>query len=102
MPAYGPQSQRQDLKMVLRSSAAPCLNNLLIFGSKVPCLNISYIVKCVSPDADHLTKAFLVNATSIYFVTAAFLPLLSKSISSPTGKMGSVINTTSNSGQLRM
>ncbi|EMD88586.1 hypothetical protein COCC4DRAFT_67006 [Bipolaris maydis ATCC 48331] len=47
-------------------------------------------------------KAFLVNATSVYFVTAAFLPLLAKSISSPTGKMGSVINTTSNSGQLRM
>ncbi|KAK8124387.1 uncharacterized protein PG998_000146 [Apiospora kogelbergensis] len=32
----------------------------------------------------------------------AFLSLLAKSISSPTGKMGSVINTTSNSGQLRM
>ncbi|OLN85671.1 Gluconate 5-dehydrogenase 3 [Colletotrichum chlorophyti] len=47
-------------------------------------------------------QAFLVNATSIYFVTAAFLPLLAKSVSSPTGKMGSVINTTSNSGQLRM
>jgi len=47
-------------------------------------------------------KTFLVNATSIYFVTAAFLPLLAKSISSPTGMMGSVINTTSNSGQLRM
>ncbi|KAK2009490.1 NAD(P)-binding protein [Colletotrichum eremochloae] len=47
-------------------------------------------------------RAFLVNATSVYFVTAAFLPLLAKSVSSPTGKMGSVINTTSNSGQLRM
>ncbi|KAH3912587.1 hypothetical protein HBH56_116930 [Parastagonospora nodorum] len=47
-------------------------------------------------------QAFLVNATSIYFVTSAFLPLLAKSISSHTGKMGSVINTTSNSGQLRM
>ncbi|KXJ87977.1 hypothetical protein Micbo1qcDRAFT_215321 [Microdochium bolleyi] len=47
-------------------------------------------------------KAYLVNATSIYFVTAAFLPLLVKSASSPTGMMGSVINTTSNSGQLRM
>jgi len=56
----------------------------------------------VLPDTDHATKAFLVNATSIYFVTAAFLPLLAKSVSSPTGKMGSVINTTSNSGQLRM
>ncbi|RYP76881.1 hypothetical protein DL769_003536 [Monosporascus sp. CRB-8-3] len=33
---------------------------------------------------------------------AAFLRLLGKSISSPTGKMGSVINTTSNSGLLRM
>ncbi|KAL6155883.1 putative secondary metabolism biosynthetic enzyme [Exserohilum turcicum] len=47
-------------------------------------------------------QAFLVNATSIYFVTAAFVPLLAKSVSSPIGKMGSVINTTSNSGQLRM
>ncbi|KAI1860724.1 uncharacterized protein JN550_011325 [Neoarthrinium moseri] len=47
-------------------------------------------------------QAFLVNATSIYFVTAAFLPLLAKSVSSHTGKIGSVINTTSNSGQLRM
>ncbi|KAH7007624.1 hypothetical protein EDB80DRAFT_577439 [Ilyonectria destructans] len=47
-------------------------------------------------------QAFLVNATSIYFITAAFLPLLAKSVSSPTGKLGSVINTTSNSGQLRM
>jgi NAD(P)-dependent dehydrogenase (short-subunit alcohol dehydrogenase family) len=60
------------------------------------------LIKHVPLDTDHCTKAFLVNATSIYFVTAAFLPLLSKSISSPTGKMGSVINTTSNSGQLRM
>jgi NAD(P)-dependent dehydrogenase (short-subunit alcohol dehydrogenase family) len=61
-----------------------------------------FLVKRVLPDTDHLLKAFLVNATSIYFVTSAFLPLLAKSISSHTGKMGSVINTTSNSGQLRM
>ncbi|ROT42965.1 NAD(P)-binding protein [Sodiomyces alkalinus F11] len=47
-------------------------------------------------------QAFLVNATSIYFVTAAFLPLLAKSVTSHTGKLGSVINTTSNSGHLRM
>ncbi|KAI9897344.1 hypothetical protein N3K66_007200 [Trichothecium roseum] len=47
-------------------------------------------------------QAFLVNATSIYFVTAAFLPLLAKSVSSPTGRIGSVVNTTSNSGLLRM
>ncbi|KAF9880621.1 hypothetical protein CkaCkLH20_01663 [Colletotrichum karsti] len=47
-------------------------------------------------------KAFLINATSIYFVTAAFLPLLAKSVHSPIGKLGSVINTTSNSAQLRM
>ncbi|KAJ4321327.1 hypothetical protein N0V94_002959 [Neodidymelliopsis sp. IMI 364377] len=59
-------------------------------------------IKCVPSNTDNFNKAFLVNATSIYFVTAAFLPLLSKSISSPTGKLGSVINTTSNSGQLRM
>ena len=59
-------------------------------------------MKRVSCNTDHLIKAFLVNATSIYFVTSAFLPLLSKSISSHTGKVGSVINTTSNSGQLGM
>ncbi|KAL8859864.1 MAG: hypothetical protein Q9178_003697 [Gyalolechia marmorata] len=51
---------------------------------------------------DAWQKAFLTNATSIYFVTAAFLPLLAKSVSSPTGKLGSVINNTSNSGLLRM
>ncbi|KAL2760160.1 hypothetical protein ACRALDRAFT_2096313 [Sodiomyces alcalophilus JCM 7366] len=47
-------------------------------------------------------QAFLVNATSIYFVTAGFLPLLAKSVTSHTGRLGSVINTTSNSGHLRM
>ncbi|KAL8658017.1 MAG: hypothetical protein Q9226_001351 [Calogaya cf. arnoldii] len=51
---------------------------------------------------DAWQKAFLTNATSIYFVTAAFLPLLARSGSSPTGKTGSVINNTSNSGFLRM
>ncbi|ERF69911.1 hypothetical protein EPUS_05455 [Endocarpon pusillum Z07020] len=51
---------------------------------------------------DAWQKAFLTNATSLYFVTAAFLPLLAKSVSSPTGKMGSVINNTSISGFLRM
>ncbi|KAL8962446.1 MAG: hypothetical protein Q9183_005157 [Haloplaca sp. 2 TL-2023] len=51
---------------------------------------------------DAWQKAFLTNATSLYFVTAAFLPLLAQSMSSPTGKMGSVINNTSNSGFLRM
>ncbi|KAI4156896.1 MAG: hypothetical protein L6R39_000942 [Caloplaca ligustica] len=51
---------------------------------------------------DAWQRAFLTNATSLYFVTAAFLPLLAKSVSSPTRKMGSVINNTSNSGFLRM
>ncbi|KAL9034676.1 MAG: hypothetical protein Q9214_006939 [Letrouitia sp. 1 TL-2023] len=51
---------------------------------------------------DAWQKAFLTNATSLYFVTAAFLPLLAKSISSHTGKMGSVINNTSNSAFLRI
>jgi NAD(P)-dependent dehydrogenase (short-subunit alcohol dehydrogenase family) len=84
-----------------KSSATPCLTSLSISGSKVIYCATSYTTNSVSPDAD-LIQAFLVNATSIYFVTAAFLPLLAKSVSSPTGKVGSVINTTSNSGQLRM
>ncbi|RYP03281.1 hypothetical protein DL764_005243 [Monosporascus ibericus] len=41
-------------------------------------------------------------AESIDAWQKAFLRLLGKSISSTTGKMGSVINTTSNSGLLRM
>ncbi|KAI5923039.1 hypothetical protein F4810DRAFT_711081 [Camillea tinctor] len=47
-------------------------------------------------------KTFHTNSTSIFFVTAAFLPLLAKSEASPTGKIGSVINNTSISGSLRM
>ena len=88
--------------MDLRNSAPQCLISLLIFGSKVLFSPNSRTTSLVIFDIDHLAKAFLVNATSIYFVTAAFVPLLAKSVSSPTGKMGSVINTTSNSGQLRM
>ncbi|KAI1631915.1 hypothetical protein F4809DRAFT_630160 [Biscogniauxia mediterranea] len=45
---------------------------------------------------------FRTNSTSMYFVTAAFLPLLAKSEAGPTGRIGSVINNTSISGSLRM
>ncbi|CAK1360212.1 Oxidoreductase UcpA [Cercospora beticola] len=51
---------------------------------------------------DDWQRAFLTNATSLYFVTAAFLPLLAKSADSPIRRGGSVINNTSNSGLLRM
>ncbi|XDG05320.1 hypothetical protein ABKA04_004935 [Annulohypoxylon sp. FPYF3050] len=47
-------------------------------------------------------KSFDVNVTSQYFVTAAFLPLLAKAASGPTGKIGSVINNCSMAGYLRM
>ncbi|KAI1459637.1 NAD(P)-binding protein [Annulohypoxylon moriforme] len=52
--------------------------------------------------ADNWQKTFDVNVTSQYFVTAAFLPLLAKAISGPTGKVGSVVNSCSVSGLLRM
>ncbi|KAI1464898.1 NAD(P)-binding protein [Daldinia caldariorum] len=51
---------------------------------------------------DNWQKSFNVNCTSQYFVTAAFLPLLAKAASGPTGKVGSVINNGSVSGLLRM
>ncbi|KAI1210088.1 uncharacterized protein F4807DRAFT_69442 [Annulohypoxylon truncatum] len=47
-------------------------------------------------------RSFDVNVTSQYFVTAAFLPLLAKAISGPTGRVGSVINNCSMAGLLRM
>ncbi|CAJ2509370.1 Uu.00g143960.m01.CDS01 [Anthostomella pinea] len=53
-------------------------------------------------DAVWLWTAFLANATSPYFVTAAFLPLLAKAKEGPTGRVGSVINNTSVSAFLRM
>ncbi|KAI1475900.1 NAD(P)-binding protein [Daldinia eschscholtzii] len=46
-------------------------------------------------------KSFDVNCTSHYFVTAAFLPLLGKAASGPTGKIGSVLNNCSVGGLLR-
>ncbi|KAI1498020.1 hypothetical protein F5X99DRAFT_394893 [Biscogniauxia marginata] len=51
---------------------------------------------------DNWQNSFLTNSTSLYFVTAAFVPLLSKAQSGPTGKIGSVINNSSGSGNLRM
>ncbi|OTA99045.1 hypothetical protein M426DRAFT_257695 [Hypoxylon sp. CI-4A] len=47
-------------------------------------------------------KAFDVNCTSQFFVTAAFLPLLAKAASGPTGKIGTVINNSSVTGFTRM
>lgn len=102
MLVFGLQSLRQGLKMDPRNSVAPCSTSLLISGNKVCYRNNSSMAKHELRNTERLNSAFLVNATSIYFVTAAFLPLLAKSISGPTKKMGSVINTTSNSGQLRM
>ncbi|KAI0886598.1 NAD(P)-binding protein [Annulohypoxylon maeteangense] len=51
---------------------------------------------------DNWQKSFDINVTSQYFVTAAFLPLLAKAVSGPTGKVGSVINNCSVGGCLRM
>ncbi|KAI1412099.1 NAD(P)-binding protein [Hypoxylon sp. FL1857] len=47
-------------------------------------------------------KSFDVNVTSQYFVTAAFLPLLAKAVSGPTGKIGTVINNSSVAAFLRV
>ncbi|KAI0116533.1 hypothetical protein GGR51DRAFT_321040 [Nemania sp. FL0031] len=47
-------------------------------------------------------QSFLTNTTSPYLVTAAFLPLLAKAMSSPAQQAGSVINNASVSGLLRM
>ncbi|KAI3318961.1 NAD(P)-binding protein [Xylariaceae sp. AK1471] len=51
---------------------------------------------------DNWQQTFLTNTTSPYFVTAAFLPMLAKAVSSPTKQVGSVINNASVSGLLRM
>ncbi|KAI0179843.1 NAD(P)-binding protein [Hypoxylon sp. FL1284] len=47
-------------------------------------------------------KTLNTNCTSNYFVTAAFLPLLAKAASGPTGRVGSVINNSSVGGFLRI
>ncbi|KAI1358106.1 NAD(P)-binding protein [Xylaria arbuscula] len=51
---------------------------------------------------DTWQQSFLTNSTSPYFVTAAFLPLLAKAVSSPAKQVGTVINNASVSGLLRM
>ncbi|KAI0835902.1 NAD(P)-binding protein [Hypoxylon sp. FL0890] len=51
---------------------------------------------------DNWQKSFEVNVTSQYFVTAAFLPLLAKAKSGPTGKLGTVINNSSAASFLRL
>ncbi|KAI0534732.1 NAD(P)-binding protein [Xylaria digitata] len=53
-------------------------------------------------EIENWQQTFLTNATSPYFVTAAFLLLLAKAISSPAKQAGSVINNDSVSGLLRM
>jgi NAD(P)-dependent dehydrogenase (short-subunit alcohol dehydrogenase family) len=96
-PASGPRSRMQGQRMDQRLSGTQCLLRVLTIGREVCAMGFRHW---------NSTKlqalAFLTNATSLYFVSAAFLPLLAKSVSSPTGKMGSIINTTSNSGLLRM
>ncbi|KAI1385672.1 NAD(P)-binding protein [Hypoxylon trugodes] len=47
-------------------------------------------------------RAFDVNCLAAYFVTAAFLPLLAKAVSGPTGKIGNVVNNSSMAGFMRM
>ncbi|KAH8168096.1 hypothetical protein CIB48_g125 [Xylaria polymorpha] len=51
---------------------------------------------------DNWQETFLTNTTPLYFVTAAFLPLLAKAASSPAKQVGTVINNASASGLLRM
>ncbi|GAP85009.2 putative short-chain dehydrogenase protein [Rosellinia necatrix] len=51
---------------------------------------------------DNWQKSFLTNSTSPYFVSAAFLPLLAKALTSPARQAGTVINNASVSGLLRM
>ncbi|KAI0446889.1 NAD(P)-binding protein [Xylaria telfairii] len=51
---------------------------------------------------DNWQESFRTNTTSLYLVTAAFLPLLAKAASSPAKQVGNVINNASVSGLLRM
>ncbi|KAH9904334.1 NAD(P)-binding protein [Xylariomycetidae sp. FL2044] len=51
---------------------------------------------------EHWQNSFLSNSTSLYFVTAAFLPLLAKAASGPAGKPGCVINNSSAASLMRM
>ncbi|KAI0206686.1 NAD(P)-binding protein [Astrocystis sublimbata] len=51
---------------------------------------------------DTWQESFRTNATSPYFVTGAFLPLLAKAASSPVKQVGTVINNASIAGLLRM
>jgi NAD(P)-dependent dehydrogenase (short-subunit alcohol dehydrogenase family) len=58
-------------------------------------------VPCFFCSTDHeltCVPAYLSNCTQVYFVTAAFMPLLENAKSSPTGVHGSVINTASIGG----
>jgi hypothetical protein len=102
MRVSGPRNQTKGPKTDRRLSPKLCLKIALIYGRRVRASNPDVTNILCEVDADSTIEAFLTNATSLYFVTAAFLPLLAKSISSPTGKIGSVVNTTSNSGLLRM
>ncbi|KAI1372076.1 NAD(P)-binding protein [Hypoxylon crocopeplum] len=51
---------------------------------------------------DNWQRSFDTNVTAQYFVTAAFLPLLAKAVSGPTGKVGSIINNGSIAAFMRM
>ncbi|KAH7029051.1 uncharacterized protein B0I36DRAFT_324955 [Microdochium trichocladiopsis] len=51
---------------------------------------------------ENFHKAFETNCAAMYFVTAAFLPLLVKAAEGPNKKPGNVINNTSVSGSLRI
>ncbi|KAI5863846.1 NAD(P)-binding protein [Durotheca rogersii] len=53
-------------------------------------------------DSNIWQKVFDTNCTSCYLTTAAFLPLLAKAASGPTGKVGSVIINSSVSASLRI
>ncbi|KAI1325457.1 NAD(P)-binding protein [Xylariaceae sp. FL0255] len=51
---------------------------------------------------DDWQESFMANSTSPYFVTAAFVPLLTKAVTSATRQVGCIINNASISGLLRM
>ncbi|EMR66303.1 putative short-chain dehydrogenase protein [Eutypa lata UCREL1] len=52
-------------------------------------------------DIDGWQQLYLTNCTAIFFVTTAFIPLLSKAASSPVGAVGNVINVLSKEALLK-
>lgn len=57
----------------------------------------SALFRCINHELISF-PAYMSNCTQVYFVTAAFMPLLANAKSSPTGVPGNVINTASISG----